>query len=139
MNFADKLHEYLQERERQNQYSGVVLITQGSAPIYSAADGYASRAWKIKNTLDMRFDTASMTKVFTAVAALQLIEQGLLTFQTSAIELLGLQDTQIAKAVNVFHLLTHTSGIADDAEEEADEDYEDLWKSKPNYSVINTV
>jgi CubicO group peptidase (beta-lactamase class C family) len=139
MNFHDKLHEYLQEREHQNRFSGVVLITQGSTQIYAAAYGYASRAWKIKNTLDMRFDTASMTKVFTAVAALQLVEQGLLTFQTSAIELLGLQDTQIAKTVNLYHLLTHTSGIADDAEEELDEDYEDLWKTKPNYSVINTV
>src|SRR5689334_13080856 len=114
MNFSSKLHEYLQEREQQNRFSGVVLITQGSDRLYSAAYGYASRTWKIKNTLDMRFDTASMTKVFTAVAALQLIEQGLLTFQTSAVELLGLQGTQIAKTVNVYHLLTHTSGIADD-------------------------
>ncbi len=139
MNFNAKLHTYLQEREQQNRFSGVVLMTQGSDQLYAAAYGYASRAWKIDNTLDMRFDTASMTKVFTAVAALQLIEQGLLTFQTSAIELLGLQDTQISKAVNVYHLLTHTSGIADDAEEELDEDYEDLWKTKANYSVIATA
>ena len=134
-----ELHEYLQEREQQNRFSGVVLITQGSAQLFSAAYGYASRAWKINNTLDMRFDCASISKIFTAVAALQLIEQGLLTFQTSAIELLGLQDTRISKTVNVFHLLTHTSGIADDSDEEAGEDDEDLWKSKPNYSVTTTA
>ncbi len=132
-------HQYLQERERQNRFSGVVLITQGSNTLYSAAYGYASRAWKINNTLDMPFDSASMTKIFTAVATLQLIEQGLLTFQTSAVELLGLQDTAISNAVNVYHLLTHTSGIGDDAEEENDEDYEDLWKTKPNYSVLTAV
>ena len=31
--------------------------------------------------------------------------------------------------VNVFHLLTHTSGIADDSEEEDGEIYEELWKT----------
>jgi CubicO group peptidase (beta-lactamase class C family) len=139
MNFSEKLDAYLQERERENLFSGVALITQGSTQIYAAAYGYASRAWKVKNGLDTRFDTASITKIFTAVATLQLIEQGLLSFQTSAVELLGLQDTEISKAVNVFHLLTHTSGISDDADEEAGEIYEDLWKSKPNYSVMETV
>jgi CubicO group peptidase (beta-lactamase class C family) len=138
MNIANSLNDYLQERNDQNRFSGVVLISQGSTELYSAAYGYASRTWKVKNSLDIRFDTASMTKVFTAVAALQLIEQGLLTFQTSAVELLGLQDTLISKNVNVFHLLTHTSGIADDAEEEEGEDYEDVWKSRPNYSVMTT-
>lgn len=41
--------------------------------------------------------------------------------------------------VNIFHLLTHTSGIADDADEEEGEDYEELWKLKPNYSVRETI
>ncbi len=76
----------------------------------------------------MRFDTASITKLFTSVATLQLIDQGLLSFDTSVIDFLGLKDTAISPDVNVFHLLTHTSGIGDDAEEEAGEDYEDLWK-----------
>ena len=36
------------------------------------------------------------------------------------------------------HLLTHTSGMADDADEEAGERYEDLWKTRSNYSVVET-
>jgi CubicO group peptidase (beta-lactamase class C family) len=51
---------------------------------------------------------------------------------------LGLEDTPLSKDVTVFHLLTHTSGIGDDADEEAGERYEDLWKTKANYSVIET-
>jgi CubicO group peptidase (beta-lactamase class C family) len=53
-------------------------------------------------------------------------------------EYLGLDDTKISNDVNVFHLLTHTSGIGDDCEEEDGCVYEDLWKTKPNYSVRNT-
>jgi CubicO group peptidase (beta-lactamase class C family) len=35
--------------------------------------------------------------------------------------------------------LTHTSGIGDDADEEAGESYEALWRSKPSYMVTETV
>ena len=106
--------------------------------MYSRAFGYAGRAWDIKNTLDIRFDTASMTKLFTTVAILQLIDKKLVSFETRVIEYLGLEGTKISNDVNVFHLLTHTSGIGDDCEEENGEQYEDLWRTKPNYSVRNT-
>jgi len=138
MNYINKLDQLFQELEEKDAFSGVVLITKGEAELYSGAFGYASRAWKIKNDLDIRFDTASITKLFTTAAILQLIDKKLLRFETSAIEYLGLEGTKISKEVNVFHLLTHTSGIGDDCEEEAGEVYEDLWKTKPNYSVRNT-
>src|ERR687893_285567 len=82
--------------------------------------------------------TAVVTKLFTAISTLQLIDRGLLTLDTPVVERLGLQGAPLSKEVNVFHLLTHTSGIGDDADEEAGERYEDVWKAKPNYSVIET-
>jgi CubicO group peptidase (beta-lactamase class C family) len=92
----------------------------------------------VPNNLDTRFDTASVTKLFAAIATLQLIDRGLLTFDTPVVERLGLEDTPLSRDVTVRHLLTHTSGIGDDADEEAGERYEDLWKAKPNYSVVET-
>ncbi|MEZ4859846.1 MAG: serine hydrolase domain-containing protein [Caldilineaceae bacterium] len=139
MKSMNELTDYFQEREAQDQYSGVVLITQGDTQLFAGAYGYASRAWHVPNTLAMRFDTASITKLFTAVAILQLIEQGQLTFDTGVIDFLGLAGTAISRDVNVYHLLTHTSGIADDADEEAGESYEEIWQTKANYSVIETV
>lgn len=137
--FAQVLNSYFQDLEQQDLYSGVVLITQNNATLYSGTFSYASRAWKIRNTLDTRFDTASITKLFTAVATLQCIEQGLFGFDTKVIDTLGIENTTISREVTVYHLLTHTSGIGDDADEEAGENYEDVWKDKPNYSVTNTV
>lgn len=138
MKSTETLNQYFQELEAKNEFSGVLLITKGETELYSGTFGYASRAWKIKNTLGTRFDTASITKLFTTVAVLQLIDRKLLTFETNAIEYLGLEGTKISNEVNVFHLLTHTSGIGDDCEEEDGEVYEDLWKTKPNYSIRNT-
>src|SRR5436305_4134914 len=136
---SDELEQYMKQRAEQDAFSGVVLITQGSSHLFSGAYGYASRSWNVPNTLTTRFDTASVTKLFTAVATLQLIERGVLAFDTPVIDFLGLQDTVIPRAVNVFHLLTHTSGIADDADEESGEDYADIWKTRPNYAVIQTA
>jgi len=139
MNVKVTLDAFFQELEAKDQFSGVILVTRGESEIYSGAFGYASRTWKIRNSLNTRFDTASMTKLFTTTAILQLIDKKLLGFETSAIDYLGLEGTKISNEVNVYHLLTHTSGIGDDCEEEDGEVYEDLWKTKPNYSVRNTV
>lgn len=139
MTVNNELDHYLQTLEKANKFSGVVLITQGDEHLYAAAFGDASRSWQIPNTLETRFDTASITKLFTAVATLQLIDQQRLAFDTRILDLLELKDTQISPEVTIYQLLTHTSGIADDADEERGERYEDVWKEKPNYSVTTTV
>lgn len=139
MNFQETLNRYFQDLAAEDRYSGVVLITQDAAPLYSGAFGYASRAWKIPNSLEMRFDTASITKIFTTVAVLQLVDQGLLTFDTHAVDYLGLEGTTISREASVFHLLTHTSGMGDDCEEEDGEVYENLWQTRPNYSIRGTA
>ena len=128
--FKNTLDPYFEERTANTEFSGVVRITRGTEEIYAGAFGYASQNWKIPNALDIRFDTASITKLFTSVAVLQQIDQGAFNLQTGVIDYLGIKDTTISKDVTVYHLLTHTSGIGDDAEEENGENYEDLWGGK---------
>ena len=93
MRWTDVLDEYFRHRAAQDLFSGAVLITQGATRLYARAYGYASRAWRVPNTLDTRFDTASITKLFTAIATLQLIDRGLLAFDTPVVERLGLEGT----------------------------------------------
>lgn len=134
-----QLDGYLREQERGQHFSGVALITQADATLFAGSYGFAHRGWQIRNALNVRFDTASITKLFTAVATLQLIERGHFTLDTTAVGYLDLHGTAISPEATVFHLLTHTSGIADDADEEAGERYEDLWINKPNYAIAETA
>ncbi len=120
-------------------FAGVCLVKQGDEPILHEAFGLAHRGYGIPNSPDTRFDVASVTKVFTAAAIAQLVERGALTLETPVMPYLELGGTRISDAVTVFHLLTHTSGIADDADEEAGEKYEDLFVDKPNYSIRETA
>jgi CubicO group peptidase (beta-lactamase class C family) len=121
-----------------NDFSGVVLLKEGNRTVYEAARGLATRRWGIPNTLETRFDTASITKLFTSVAVLQQVAKGNLDLETSIHHYVDLEGTTIGTDVTLLHLLTHTSGIADDADEEAGESYEDLFIQVPNYSLINT-
>ncbi len=89
MDFLQELNYYFSDLERQDEFSGVVRISQGDVELYAAAFGYASRPWRIPNSLQMRFDTASITKLFTSVATLQLIDQDRLSFDTRRYRLPG--------------------------------------------------
>jgi len=119
----------------QKNFSGTCLITQGPEILFSEAGGLANRDFDVPNTMETRFDTASVTKLFTAAAVMQLVEQGKFKLSTRIHEILDLKGTMIPRTVCVEHLLNHTSGIADDADEEAGEVYAALFLDKPNYAV----
>lgn len=107
--------------------------------IFAEAVGYATPRWRVRNTLEMRFDTASITKLFTSVAVLQLVAAGKLALDASIHDYVALDGSRISKQVTLRHLLTHTSGIADDADEEDGEDYSLLFVDKPCYSIMETA
>jgi CubicO group peptidase (beta-lactamase class C family) len=120
-------------------FSGVVSLRRGGATVFEQARGLATPRWNVPNTLDTRFDTASITKLFTSVAVLQQVAAGDLDLELSIHHYVDLAETRIPIAVNLLHLLTHTSGIADDADEESGESYDDLYRDVPNYSVVETA
>ena len=108
-------------------FTGVVVVRHAGATVFSEAYGYATPRWQIPNTVDTRFDTASITKLFTSVAVLQQVGAGRLDLDASIHPYVDLSGTTISDAVTLRQLLTHTSGIADDADEEAGEVYADLF------------
>ncbi|MGH3392797.1 MAG: serine hydrolase domain-containing protein [Actinomadura sp.] len=137
MPFTD-LDDWLSARAAADEFSGVVLIRRGEQVVFSGAYGLASRRWAVPNTLATRFDTASVTKLFTSVAALQLVDDGHLELDQPITEIVDLTGTTISPRVTVRQLLTHTSGIADNADEEAGESYEALWADTPTYAFMRT-
>jgi CubicO group peptidase (beta-lactamase class C family) len=91
-------------------------LQQGDPTIFAGAYGLASPRWGIPNTLDTRFDTASIAKLFTSVAVLQLVGRGMLALDASIHEYVDVAGTTISRDDSLRHLLTHTSGLADDSD-----------------------
>lgn len=119
-------------------FCGTVLIRRGDEDIVHRGYGSAHRGFSIANGPGIRYDIASITKIFTAAAVMQLVDAGTIALDTPVMPYLDIDGTRIGDDVTVFHCLTHTSGIADDADEEAGEDYELLFVDKPNYSIRET-
>ncbi len=120
-------------------FSGTCLVKQGEETLFSYAYGMAHKGFRIPNNIDTKFNTGSISKVFTAVAVLKLIEQDTFSFGDKITELIDLSGTEIPDDVTVEHLLTHTSGIADDVEDDDSEGYDAFFVEIPNYSIRNTA
>jgi CubicO group peptidase (beta-lactamase class C family) len=134
----DAILQILKRHHADASFSGVCLVKRGGDVVVHEAFGFAHRGFGVPNTMETRFDIASVTKLFTAAAIMQMVEQDAIALDTPVMPYLDIRDTAISDAVTVFHLLTHTSGIGDDADEEAGEEYEALFIDKPNYAVRET-
>jgi len=109
-----QLRIYLEKLDQQHQFYGVVLLACNGRPIFEGAYGQASIAYDRKNTLDTRFNLASVGKMFTGVAVAQLVEQGLLSYDDVIGKYLpDYPNQQAANQVTISELLTHTSGLQD--------------------------
>lgn len=116
-------------------FSGVVLFKQGGQTLLNMKRGYANRSEQLTNEVDTRFGIASGCKIFTAVSICQLIEQGKLSYDSRLTDVLDIDFPLWDKGVTIHQLLTHTSGIPDYFDEEVMEDFSELWKERPVYSM----
>jgi CubicO group peptidase (beta-lactamase class C family) len=134
---ATNLDNIISSLTESDLFSGVILVRKEGDDLFSGVYGYASRSWRIINSMDMAFPTASLTKTFTAVAVMQLVERGMLSIDSKVQNILKIEGSLIPPEITVEHLLMHTSGLPDYFEESGDdfEDYESLWKYRPNYSI----
>ncbi|QKZ13495.1 serine hydrolase [Spirosoma sp. KUDC1026] len=86
------------------------LVARKGQIIYQKAFGMANQELDVPMKPDNVFRIGSITKQFTAVAILQLMEQGKLSLQDEITRFIPDYPTQ-GKKITVEHLLTHTSGI----------------------------
>lgn len=111
------LTEKLDATADRTRFSGVVAELGGDADMVRPY-GLANRSTGTPVTADTRFALASGSKSMTALVIASLVEQGAITLETRARELLGEDLPLIDDAVTVRHLLTHTSGIGDYLDED---------------------
>lgn len=79
----------------------------------SRSYGMADKARSVPNGPHTAFALASVTKLFTAVAIAQLVEQRRVAYTDPVGRFLDGFPAAIADRVTVHHLLTHTSGLGD--------------------------
>ncbi|MEU4395747.1 serine hydrolase [Kribbella sp. NPDC023855] len=97
---------------------GILRVRPGADDeLVEAATGVLNKDTGVETTADSLFQIGSMSKVWTATLALQLVDEGLLDLDAPIIQVLPelqLGDPDVAKQVTMRQLLTHTSGIDGD-------------------------
>lgn len=89
-----------------------VMVIQNGEPIIQKGFGIADFENKIPVSSKTNFRLASVTKQFTAMAILQLVEKGDLTLETLLTDIFP-EFPSYGNDITIRHLLQHTSGIYD--------------------------
>lgn len=89
---------------------GVFFVAKAGKPVYRKAFGQANLELNISMVPENVFEIGSMTKQFTAVSILILMEQGKLKLSDEITQFIPDYPTH-GQSITVHHLLTHTSGI----------------------------
>lgn len=95
-----------------HNFQGTALITNNSSPIHHKGYGFAVKEWHIPNRPSTRFRIASISKTFTAVLIMMLVENGTLNLDACLKSYLPNYPAEYADKMTVRHLLLHRSGIS---------------------------
>src|SRR5437868_992598 len=105
--------ELVFDREGKDQgISGTILVAQDGEVVFEKAYGFASKQLNVPNALETKFHIASVTKMFIAMAALILSEQGLIELREKPGTYLPELEV-LDKGITLHHLLSQTSGLHD--------------------------
>ncbi|MFK8013630.1 MAG: serine hydrolase domain-containing protein [Marinicellaceae bacterium] len=96
----------------EDDFSGTILVAHNDKIIDKKAYGFSSIEFNVKNNTDTKFNIASITKLFTSVAILQLYDQGKVKLDTPIGKYLpDYPNKEVRESVTIKQLLTHTTGL----------------------------
>lgn len=112
---ASEIDNYLTTLAKQDQLSGSILVAVDGKVLLSKGYGMANLELDVPNTPQTKFQLGSLTKQFTAMAILQLQQQGKLNVHDPICQYIRytMVCPEAWQSITIHHLLTHTSGIKD--------------------------
>lgn len=108
---AIKLDTFFKSLQKNTGFSGTVLVAQFGKIIYKQAFGVANKFTNDKLSTRTSFQLASVSKQFTAVSILQLVEKGKLSLEDRVEQ--HIPGFPYDSSITIRSLLTHKSGLAD--------------------------
>ncbi len=139
----EKLDAVFRAYHKSGQFNGTALVAVKGKVLFRRGYGLANESWGVKNEIDTRFLIASVSKVFTATAILQLVESKQVDLDAKIATYLSNLRKDVANAVTVKQLLQHTSGVKREVfEESSDRDSphstRQLWEGINSTGLVAT-
>ena len=111
----DEVRAFVERLCEKDVFSGVVLLARGDEVLFERACGEASKRFHAPVNMDTKFNMASASKMFTAIAIAKLVENGTLSFDDPISKYVdeSWYTKDVTDRVMIHHLQTHTSGLGD--------------------------
>lgn len=129
----DSLMNYLYENHK---FMGDVSIREGEHLVFSKAYGKIDADLKIHANSDTKYKIGSITKTFTAIMILQLVDEKKLTLQTKLNRFFP--KIENAERISIEDLLHHRSGIKDYVNQDSITD-KDLAQADIKKTIIKKI
>jgi CubicO group peptidase (beta-lactamase class C family) len=107
------LRELCQATADTGLFCGAVLVADEGEVVYKEAFGMANREWNIPNTTDTKFRLASVSKQFSSMLVMQLVQEGRVKLDDKITDYLPYYRKDTGVKITLHHLMSHQSGIKD--------------------------
>ena len=108
---AAKIDELMKVYNSYRQFNGAVLVAENGKVIFKKGYGMANMEWNIPVETDTKFRLGSITKQFTSMLVLQLVQEGKIKVEGKLTDYLPDYRKDTGDRITVHQLLNHTSGI----------------------------
>jgi CubicO group peptidase (beta-lactamase class C family) len=109
---AEKIDKLVSLYAEDGYLNGAVLVADNGKIIYQKAFGLANLEWEIPNQVDCKFEIYSLSKQFTTMLIMKLIEAGKIKLDACITNYLPYYRKDTGDKITIHHLLTHSHGIA---------------------------
>ncbi len=106
-----KVQQILETAYAEGEFSGVVLSSENDKIIFSGAVGKANRQWNIANQISTKFRICSVTKQFTAMLIMKLVEAGKINLDATIADYPTEFRKETASKIKIRSLLLSASGL----------------------------
>lgn len=121
----DKAARQMDQFVSSRGFGGVVLVAREGHVLFQKAYGLANREHDVPNKLETKFRVGSVTKSFTAMAVMILVERGKLRVTDPVCNYIN-NCPKTWAGITVRHLLNHTSGLPNFTDFPDNDQYERL-------------
>src|ERR1041385_1040776 len=108
---AAKIDELMKVYNSYRQFNGAVLVAENGKVIFKKGYGMANMEWNIPVETDTKFRLGSITKQFTSMLIMQLVQEGKIKLDGKLTDYLTDYRKDTGDRITIHQLLNHTSGI----------------------------
>jgi CubicO group peptidase (beta-lactamase class C family) len=112
-NKTGKLDTLLHKIHKEGKFDGAILVANKQGVVYKNGFGNATLKPPVPNKFNTLFYIASISKSFTSVLIMQLVQRGKMNLNNTLQDYLPHLKNENMRKITIHQLLSHTSGIPD--------------------------